>query len=87
MVKNKVNYSIIEEDFIRYYKKTYKKHITTDFFKLSPREMGLDSLDAVEMLVWAEEQYNIHTALSDYLETQPIQQFIDVIYEKIISNK
>jgi acyl carrier protein len=49
--------------------------------------MGLDSLDAVEMLVWAEEQYDIHTAPSDYLETQPIQQFIDVIYEKIISNK
>jgi len=83
MKRTKINYSMIEEDFIQYYYKTYKTHITKDFFIRTPREMGLDSLDAVEMLLWAEEKYGIETENSDYSDQQPLQSFIDTVYNKI----
>jgi acyl carrier protein len=79
----KINYSIIEEDLIKYYYKTYQKHITKDFFIRTPRELGLDSLDAVEMLLWAEEKYGIETENSDYSDRQTLQSFIDTVYNKI----
>lgn len=88
MAKNKkINYSIIEEDFIKYYYKTYHKHITRDFFIRTPRELGLDSLDAVEMLLWAEEKYQIKTNNTDYSDRQTLQDFIDTVYNKIPQNK
>lgn len=83
MKKTKINYSIIEEDFIKYYYKTYNQHITKDFFIRTPRELGLDSLDAVEMLLWAEEKYGIKTENSDYSDRQALQSFIDAVYNKI----
>ena len=83
MKNKKINYSIIEEDFIKYYYKTYQKHITKDYFIRTPRELGLDSLDAVEMLLWAEEKYGIKTENSDYTDRQSLQSFIDTVYNKI----
>ena len=83
MKNKKINYSIIEEDFIKHYYKTYQKHITKDYFIRTPRELGLDSLDAVEMLLWAEEKYGIKTENSDYTDRQPLQSFIDTVYNKI----
>lgn len=83
MKKTKINYSIIEEDFIKYYYKTYNQHITKDFFIRTPRELGLDSLDAIEMLLWAEEKYGIETENSDYSDRQTLQSFIDTVYNKI----
>jgi len=87
MKSKKINYSIIEEDLIKHYKKTYSKDITKDFLSLTPRELGLDSLDAVELLLWAEEKYGIKTENSDFLDTQPLQILVDVIYEKIQNSK
>ena len=59
MQKNKINYSMLEEEFIKYVHKTYRIYLFIQNLSLRPIDIGMDSLDAVEMLLWAEEKYGI----------------------------
>lgn len=85
--KNKINYSILEEDFIKYIHKTYKINLTVENLSLRPIDLCMDSLDAVEMLLWAEEKYGIQTETSDYSEIKPMLDFLSLVYDRIPKDK
>jgi len=82
-MREKINYSMLEEDFIKYIKKEYGKNITIDQLQLTPAGLGLDSLDAVEMLLWAEEKYGIKVDNTDYTETESFLDFLELVYKRI----
>lgn len=82
-MREKINYSMLEEDFIKYVKKEYGKNITIDQLQLTPAGLGLDSLDAVEMLLWAEEKYGIKVDNTDYTETESFLDFLELVYKRI----
>ena len=87
MLKNKINYSMLEEEFIKYVHKTYRINLSIENLNLRPVDIGMDSLDAVEMLLWAEEKYGIKTENSDYSETRPMLEFLELVYSRIPKNK
>lgn len=87
MQKNKINYSMLEEEFIKYVHKTYRIDLSIQNLSLRPIDIGMDSLDAVEMLLWAEEKYGIKTENSDYSETRPMLEFLELVYSRIPKNK
>lgn len=87
MQKNKINYSMLEEEFIKYVHKTYRIDLSIQNLNLRPVDIGMDSLDAVEMLLWAEEKFGIKTENSDYSETRPMLEFLDMVYSRIPKNK
>jgi len=87
MQKNKINYSMLEEEFIKYVHKTYRIDLSIENLNLRPVDIGMDSLDAVEMLLWAEEKYGIKTENSDYSETRPMLEFLELVYSRIPKNK
>ena len=87
MQKNKINYSMLEEEFIKYVHKTYRIDLSIQNLNLRPIDIGMDSLDAVEMLLWAEEKYGIKTENSDYSETRPMLEFLELVYSRIPKNK
>ena len=78
---------MLEESFIEYFKKAYERNITIEQLQLTPSYFGLDSLDAVEMLLWAEEKYGIKTVPEDYSENQTFLEFLDFVYKKIPKSK
>lgn len=82
-MREKINYSMLEEDFIKYIKKEYNKNLTIEQLQLTPAGLGLDSLDAVEMLLWAEEKYGIKVSNTDYTETESFLDFLSLVYKKI----
>ena len=86
MVK-KINYSTLEEEFIKFFEKEYERPISIPQLELTPAHFGLDSLDAVEMLLWAEEKYGIKTIPEDYSETQTFLDFLQLVYKRIPNNK
>ena len=86
-MREKINYSMLEEDFIKYIKKEYNKNITIDQLQLTPAGLGLDSLDAVEMLLWAEEKYGIKVNNTDYTETESFLDFLTLVYKRIPKSK
>lgn len=87
MQKNKINYSMLEEEFIKYVHKTYRIDLSIENLNLRPVDIGMDSLDAVEMLLWAEEKYGIKTENSDYSETRPMLEFLELVYSRIPKSK
>ena len=87
MQKNKINYSMLEEEFIKYIHKTYRIDLSIQNLSLRPIDIGMDSLDAVEMLLWAEEKYGIKTENSDYSETRPMLEFLELVYSRIPKSK
>lgn len=87
MLKNKINYSMLEEEFIKYVHKTYRINLSIENLNLRPIDIGMDSLDAVEMLLWAEEKYGIKTENSDYSETRPMLEFLELVYNRIPKSK
>ena len=87
MIKNKINYSMLEEEFIKYVHKTYRIDLSLQNLSLRPIDIGMDSLDAVEMLLWAEEKYGIKTENSDYSETRPMLEFLELVYNRIPKSK
>lgn len=87
MQKNKINYSMLEEEFIKYVHKTYRIDLSIQNLNLRPVDIGMDSLDAVEMLLWAEEKYGIKTENSDYSETRPMLEFLELVYNRIPKSK
>lgn len=87
MQKNKINYSMLEEEFIKYVHKTYRIDLSIQNLSLRPIDIGMDSLDAVEMLLWAEEKYGIKTENSDYSETRPMLEFLELVYSRIPKSK
>ena len=87
MQKNKINYSMLEEEFIKYVHKTYRINLSIQSLNLRPVDIGMDSLDTVEMLLWAEEKYGIKTENSDYSETRPMLEFLELVYSRIPKNK
>lgn len=87
MLKNKINYSMLEEEFIKYVHKTYRINLSIENLNLRPVDIGMDSLDAVEMLLWAEEKYGIKTENSDYSETRPMLEFLELVYNRIPKSK
>ena len=87
MQKNKINYSMLEEEFIKYVHKTYRINLSIENLNLRPVDIGMDSLDAVEMLLWAEEKFGIKTENSDYSETRPMLEFLELVYSRIPKNK
>lgn len=87
MQKNKINYSMLEEEFIKYVHKTYRIDLSIQNLNLRPIDIGMDSLDAVEMLLWAEEKFGIKTENSDYSETRPMLEFLELVYSRIPKNK
>ncbi len=87
MQKNKINYSMLEEEFIKYVHKTYRIDLSIQNLSLRPIDIGMDSLDAVEMLLWAEEKFGIKTENSDYSETRPMLEFLELVYSRIPKSK
>jgi acyl carrier protein len=87
MQKNKINYSMLEEEFIKYVHKTYRIDLSIQNLNLRPIDIGMDSLDAVEMLLWAEEKFGIKTENSDYSETRPMLEFLELVYSRIPKSK
>lgn len=87
MQKNKINYSMLEEEFIKYVHKTYRIDLSIQNLSLRPIDIGMDSLDAVEMLLWAEEKFGIKTENSDYSETRPMLEFLNLVYSRIPKSK
>ena len=87
MLKSKINYSMLEEEFIKYVHKTYRIDLSIQNLSLRPIDIGMDSLDAVEMLLWAEEKFGIKTENSDYSETIPMLEFLELVYSRIPKNK
>lgn len=87
MLKSKINYSMLEEEFIKYVHKTYRIDLSIQNLSLRPIDIGMDSLDAVEMLLWAEEKFGIKTENSDYSETRPMLEFLELVYSRIPKNK
>jgi len=83
----KINYNMLEENFIKHFQKTYERTLTIDQLQLSPAYFGLDSLDAAEMLLWAEEEYGIKTTPEDYSDTRPMLEFLELVYNRIPKNK
>ena len=86
-MREKINYNMLEESFIAFFKKEYERNITIDQLQLTPAYFGLDSLDAVEMLLWAEEKYGIKTTPEDYSENQTFLEFLDLVYKRIPKSK
>ena len=82
-MREKINYNMLEESFIDFFKKEYERTITIEQLQLTPTYFGLDSLDAVAMLLWAEEKYGIKTTPEDYSEHQTFLEFLDLVYKKI----
>ena len=78
---------MLEESFMAYFKKEYERPITREQLQLTPAYFGLDSLDAVEMLLWAEEKFGIKTTPEDYSENQTFLDFLDFVYRKIPKSK
>ena len=87
MLKSKINYSMLEEEFIKYVHKTYRIDLSIQNLSLRPIDIGMDSLDAVEMLLWAEEKFGIKTENSDYSETRPMLEFLELVYSLIPKSK
>lgn len=87
MLKSKINYSMLEEEFIKYVHKTYRIDLSIQNLSLRPIDIGMDSLDAVEMLLWAEEKFGIKTENSDYSETRPMLEFLELVYSRIPKSK
>jgi acyl carrier protein len=78
---------MLEEEFIKYVHKTYRIDLSIQNLSLRPIDIGMDSLDAVEMLLWAEEKFGIKTENSDYSETRPMLEFLELVYSRIPKSK
>ncbi len=86
-MREKINYNMLEEKFIAFFKKEFERNITIEQLELTPTCFGLDSLDAVEMLLWAEEKFGIKTTPEDYSENQTFLEFLDLVYKRIPKSK
>lgn len=74
---------MLEEDFINYIQSHYNIKLSLESLHLPPAAFGLDSLDAVEMVLWAEEKYDIKIGPENKLETKPMLEFLGVVYSEI----
>ena len=78
-----VNYSILEENIIKYMNHKYKIHMTLDHLELRLIDLGLDSLDMVELIITLEEKYGIIITPSEFDETDTFRKLVDISYDKI----
>ncbi len=78
-----VNYSILEENIIKYMNHKYKIHMTLEHLELRLIDLGLDSLDMVELIITLEEKYGIIITPSEFDETDTFRKLVDILYNKI----
>lgn len=78
-----VNYSILEENIIKYMNHKYNIHMTLDHLELRMIDLGLDSLDMVELIITLEEKYGIIITPSEFDETDTFRKLVDISYNKI----
>lgn len=82
-VKNKLNYSMIEEDILNFFKEHLKKNISKDHFDLNPYQLGMDSLDIVEMITYFDEKYDLNTNSKDIFQIDSLQDYINLLYKQL----
>lgn len=60
-----------------------KLHLETLDTSASLKELGLDSLDIVELLLELEDEYSIHFNDTDMVEFKTIQDLLDAIEKQL----
>lgn len=81
------NYSMIERALLAYLKSEYGIELSPTQLYKTPEDLGLDSLDAADLILWAEDAFKVKIQPQEFTEIVELRDLVDLINVKTDENQ
>lgn len=80
---SRISYSNLESDFCKFLIEKFNAKVDEDSLDITFNDLRLDSLDLVDVMLWAEEKYDINLNFreTDIGKLNTAREFVDLVYD------